>query len=154
MIIIDIDLCHQVLTDSSPYGSARDGVIIIKVVKGERPPRPQNARWLQDPIWNMIQECWSEQRELRWNMCAVHRQFSDSSIQETVESTQGSRCVPQTSTRIEGAIPPPEIRVVAPNLNAVEDSLPRRREIMSGGQTSTLVEGNPDPCRQSTRSSP
>jgi hypothetical protein len=48
-------------------------------VTGKRPPRPARSgetRWLQDPIWNSITECWSEKREQRWDISAVYDRFS------------------------------------------------------------------------------
>ena len=83
-------LC-QVLTEVLPYGSARDGIIIFHIVTGDRPPRPENSRWLQDQIWNMIIKCWSEQRAQRWEIRAVCNQLSVSSIQEIAEGERGNQ---------------------------------------------------------------
>ena len=82
--------CHKILTEVLPYGNARDGIIIFHVVFGERPPRPTNARWLQDHIWNMIMTCWSERREQRWDVRAMYNQFSTSSIQEVPDAEPGN----------------------------------------------------------------
>lgn len=82
---------YEVLTDILPYGNARDGIIIFRVVTGDRPTRPQNSRWLQDRIWDLIIKCWSEQREERWDVRTVYNQFSASSIQETAQSEREAR---------------------------------------------------------------
>ena len=85
MVTADIVACYQVLTEILPFGSAHDGVITSHILAGNRPPRTQNARWLRHQIWNMITTCWSDKRELRWDIRAVHHQLSASSIQETAE---------------------------------------------------------------------
>jgi len=76
-----------------PYGKARESIIISRIVTGDRPPRPRNARWLQDPIWNMITICLSENREHRWDIRAVYNQFSMSSIHEIAEDERGNQRV-------------------------------------------------------------
>jgi len=84
-------LCSKTLTEILPYGNARDGIIIFHVVTGDRPPRPANARWIQDQIWNMLMICWSEKREQRLDIRAVYNQFSVSSIQEIAEAERGNQ---------------------------------------------------------------
>lgn len=68
---------------------------------GDRPPRPQSTRCIQDPIWNMIITCWNEQREQRWDIRAVHNQLSASSIQEVAEGEKGNRPASRSVTHIE-----------------------------------------------------
>ena len=82
---------HKTLAEVLPYGNARDGIIIFHVVTGDRPPRPTDARWLQDHIWNMLTTCWSDKREQRWDIRAVCNQFSTSSIQEIPDTEPGNR---------------------------------------------------------------
>ena len=89
MAIVHLVSFHQILTDVLPYGNACDGIIIFRVVTGDRPPRPQNSRWLQDEIWDMIAKCWSEHREERWDARTVYNQFLASSIQETAQRERG-----------------------------------------------------------------
>jgi len=72
----------ETLTEILPFGQARDGIIIFHVVTGDRPPRPNDTQWLRDHVWDMLTVCWSEKREQRWGIRAVHDQFSKSSIQE------------------------------------------------------------------------
>jgi hypothetical protein len=82
--------CYKVLTEVLPYGTARDGIIIFHIVTGDRPPRPTNARWLQDRVWNMIEACWSEERKERWDIHAMYDQLSSSSIQEVPDVEPGN----------------------------------------------------------------
>jgi len=89
MAIADIfDL--ETLAEIPPYGNVQGFTIVFHIVNGNRPSRPTNARWLQDPIWNMIVACWGEKRDQRWDIRAVQNQFLVSSIQEIVEVEQGN----------------------------------------------------------------
>ena len=56
----------QVITGQQPFPGAKDGVIIYKVVTGERPGRPAGPNeWLSDDVWNFISRCWSPSRDTR-----------------------------------------------------------------------------------------
>jgi len=128
---------YEVLTEVEPYANAHDGDIIIKVLAGNRPPRPQGTRWLLDPIWDMIKACWSKKPELRWDMSVVSQQLSVSNIREVVEDERGSQHVSQTSTRMERTITPLEIQIVQPIFNIVGED---RRQNMSSEQLPIIVE--------------
>ena len=95
--LLTLSLRNKTLTGMLPYGTARDGIIIFHVVTGDRPPRPPNSRWISDQIWDMIETCWSEKREQRWDIRAMYNQLSVSSIQEIPEAEQGNRCAFSTS---------------------------------------------------------
>ena len=66
---------------------------------GDRPPRPESARWLRDQVWDTITECWSEQRGQRWDIRSVYDQLSFSSIQEAVEGELGAKDSRESSIR-------------------------------------------------------
>ena len=126
MATADVVACYQVLTEILPFGSAHDGVITSHILAGNRPPRPQNARWLRHQIWNTITTCWSDKRELRWDIHAVHHQLSASSIQETAEVEREHRRSPQAAIHTEDVIPFPfpEILATAPNFTPLRIRLP------------------------------
>jgi len=96
---------YEVLTGIVPYGNARDGIIIFHVVTGDRPSRPQNARWLGDQAWDMITGCWNEQRELRWDIKAVLNQLSTSSTQWITEGHQEVQTTVPSSNGVKGTHP-------------------------------------------------
>lgn len=83
-------VCYKILTEVLPYGNTPGSVIIVRVVDGDRPSRPSNARWLTDQIWNMITACWNQKREVRWDIHAVYDQFLASSVHEIAESEKGN----------------------------------------------------------------
>ena len=48
------------VTGEQPFPRAVDGIVIYRVVTGERPPRPQEPNKLvSEDIWNFISRCWS-----------------------------------------------------------------------------------------------
>lgn len=113
--------CHKTLTGVLPYGNARDSVITFRIVTGDRPPRPTGAQRLQSQIWDMIVTCWSEKREQRWDIHAVHNRFSASSVQGIPAVEPGNQCASQTATYAEGfAVTQTTIR----RLNAAVDTPP------------------------------
>ncbi|KAF9789365.1 kinase-like domain-containing protein [Thelephora terrestris] len=137
---------YEVLTDIVPYGrNNSDAIIILSVVGGERPPRQVNCQWLRAQIWEMITRCWSEQRELRWDIRTVLHQLSVSSIQGVAGCQRGNRHGSQTVTQIEGTIFLPDVHTITPSLDIENSSPPRQGTIW--GQSSFFVEGNPDNSR-------
>jgi serine/threonine protein kinase len=56
---------YQVLTGTLPFGKQTE--VVFKVLRGERPSKPENALELGlcDKVWKMLEECWQEERELR-----------------------------------------------------------------------------------------
>ena len=100
----DIIVPNKTLADSPPYGKVQGFGAIFRILAGDRPPRPADSRWMQDQIWNMIVECWSTEREQRWEIHAVYSQFSVSSIQKPPDVEPGNRYASQTVTWTEGFI--------------------------------------------------
>jgi len=51
---------YEVLSGQVPFPGLKDGVIIFKVIEGERPGRPRGrqAAWFSDDLWKMLQLCW------------------------------------------------------------------------------------------------
>jgi len=69
----------QVLTDIVPYGDLREVDLPFSIMVGERPHRPMNTTnvWLSDPVWMMLEDCWSESRGVRWDARCMRRRFCD-----------------------------------------------------------------------------
>ena len=57
----------EVLTGQVPFPQYEGFVVPGKVVKGERPERPQGpeAAWFTDDLWEMLERCWSPDLKLR-----------------------------------------------------------------------------------------
>lgn len=52
---------YEVLSGWVPFDSCKDITVILKVVSGERPAKPEGARgvWFTAEIWAMLGLCWS-----------------------------------------------------------------------------------------------
>jgi len=57
----------EVLTGQRPFQHDRDVVVMMDVIKGRHPERPQGAEapWFTDDLWEMLKKCWSPQPKLR-----------------------------------------------------------------------------------------
>ena len=54
---------YEVLTGQPPFALYKDFVAMQKVIKGERPGKPQGAEgtWFTHELWEMLELCWSPQ---------------------------------------------------------------------------------------------
>jgi len=71
-------ILEQVLTGERPFGKMPNHWIMLRVPYGERPQRPSSTEQISDRIWEMLQECWSDDPTQRptleyiINMCMIH----------------------------------------------------------------------------------
>ena len=70
---------YQVLTGNRPFHPVRKAGIIRAVISGERPAKPENAEeiGMTDTVWNLLQECWQEDRTKRPDIVQVTRRIYD-----------------------------------------------------------------------------
>ena len=61
---------YQVLTGKRPFRPVRKAGIIRAVISGERPTKPENAEeiGMTDSLWNLLRDCWKEDRKTRPNI--------------------------------------------------------------------------------------
>jgi hypothetical protein len=70
----------QILSGKVPYHEVKsDHQVILKLIKGERPERPQSI-WIIDSDWKFICDCWSEPPPLRPNMVEMHKAIHQSLV--------------------------------------------------------------------------
>jgi serine/threonine protein kinase len=64
---------YEVLSGRVPFDPCNDAVVIINVLHGERPSRPQgrNGTPFTDGIWRMLEFCWKQQPRDRISAEAV-----------------------------------------------------------------------------------
>jgi len=64
---------YEVLSERSPFPSFGAGIVILKVLDGERPARPQGVEGVRftDAIWEMLERCWKPQPQDRPSVKAV-----------------------------------------------------------------------------------
>ena len=70
---------YQVLTDIWPFFPRKKAEVIHAVTSGERPPKPENAEsiGITEVVWDLLRECWREDRATRPNIANVLGRFSD-----------------------------------------------------------------------------
>ena len=53
----------EVLSRQAPFAQSKDVVVLQKVIKGERPGRPEGVDgvWFTDDLWQMLNLCWESQ---------------------------------------------------------------------------------------------
>jgi len=67
----------QVLTGRLPFPGLGIAEIVMDVVQGVRPTRPENASaiGLSDPLWDFVQRCWDGKMKLRPKVAEVVSQL-------------------------------------------------------------------------------
>ena len=70
---------YQVLTGRWPYYPRREAEVTCAVIFGERPPKPENAEriGMTEAVWNLLKECWSEDRTVRPTITEVLKKFRE-----------------------------------------------------------------------------
>ena len=50
---------YEVLSGRMPFSGSTDYVVVVKVLKGERPARPRGVeKWFGDDVWNILECFW------------------------------------------------------------------------------------------------
>ena len=70
---------YQVLTGRWPFFTKRETEVVHVVISGERPPKPWNAGeiGMTDVVWELLKECWREDRTTRPGISKVLGVFCD-----------------------------------------------------------------------------
>ena len=53
-------LIYEVLSGRTPFFRHHGYAVIVRILKGERPERPQgvNGTWLTNEVWGILERCW------------------------------------------------------------------------------------------------
>ena len=64
---------YEVLSRQAPFPRCIDAVVILKVMEGKRPLRPEGARgaWFRGGLWDTLELCWKSQRDDRPNLQTI-----------------------------------------------------------------------------------
>lgn len=64
---------YEVLSGQPPFAQCKNTVVILEVMGGERPKRPQGTRaaWFTDDLWGMLELCWKPQPHDRPSLKAL-----------------------------------------------------------------------------------
>ena len=65
----------EVLSGQVPFELCQDRTVIWKVIRGERPERPEGAKgvWFTDDLWETLNLCWATRPENRPRIQVVFR---------------------------------------------------------------------------------
>jgi len=68
---------YQVLTGQWPFYPKREAEVVLVVVSGKRPPKPENAGeiGMTEAVWELMNECWREDRTKRPDILQVLKRF-------------------------------------------------------------------------------
>ncbi|THU80533.1 kinase-like protein [Dendrothele bispora CBS 962.96] len=60
-------VCYEIFTGLLPFHELKDSAVILKVIRGQRPNRPDNTvhRQLSNSMWTIIQQCWNQEPDNR-----------------------------------------------------------------------------------------
>ena len=63
----------EVVSGEVPFSTYGDGFVLLKVIEGEHPGRPQGPEgvWFTDELWEMLGLCWSHQPKNRTTIGVV-----------------------------------------------------------------------------------
>jgi serine/threonine protein kinase len=81
---------YQILTGKQPFLLRREARVILAVISGERPPKPENAEkiGITEVMWDLLRECWKEDRAARPNISDILGRFCDiTGERKTTDST-------------------------------------------------------------------
>ena len=72
----------EVLTGQAPFPYCTAPVVMRKIIKGERPDRPQGpeAVWFTDDMWGLLKQCWSSEPKLRPTVESVLERLKRGSV--------------------------------------------------------------------------
>ena len=70
---------YQVLTGRWPFFPKREAEVMLTVLSGNRPTKPENAEGIgmTDTLWNLAEECWKEDRSKRPDISNVLGRFCE-----------------------------------------------------------------------------
>ncbi|KAF9789441.1 kinase-like domain-containing protein [Thelephora terrestris] len=75
---------YEALTGTEPYaGTTGEGPLATSIVDNNRPPRPNDevaAKWLPDPVWEILEACWIPQPTSRPLIKGVHQVLEASAV--------------------------------------------------------------------------
>ena len=83
---------YEVLSGQAPFAQYKGIALILKIMGGELPGRPQGA-WFTDGLWEMLERCWNHQPRDRPGLKAL--------LQYLEGTTRTSRSLPPCITANE-----------------------------------------------------
>ena len=91
---------YQVLTSCYPFYPRREFEVIHAVIEGARPPKPKNAEemGMTEPVWELVGECWRENRAERPTMPEILKKFCEITGETKTIDTGAEFAMPRLDT--------------------------------------------------------
>ena len=91
-------LIYEVLSGRVPFSQHHDFIVVGRVLKGERPERPQGAdgRWFTNEVWGILEGCWKPTPRDRPRIKDVLECLDNTSMSWTRPSSQTVASPPAT----------------------------------------------------------
>jgi len=91
---------YQVLTNEWPFFPKRETEILTAVISGERPPKPEDAEGIgmTEDLWNLLQECWNEDRRVRPGISEIMRTFRSITGEGTTTDYTAGAALPRSNS--------------------------------------------------------
>ncbi|KZO97459.1 kinase-like protein, partial [Calocera viscosa TUFC12733] len=68
----------EILTGGPPFQGMSDFTAVTEVFQGSNPERPTGCPWIDDDRWNLMVECWSQDREARPSLDTLRQDLNQS----------------------------------------------------------------------------
>ena len=96
---------YEVLSGQAPFTQFRPSMVILKVIRGERPERPSGPEGTQftNNLWQTLNWCWELQPQLRPSAKAILESLEQVSEALGLPSRQGEEEVGTDEDSLDGA---------------------------------------------------
>ena len=81
-------LIYEVLSGQVPFSQHRDHVVVVRILKGERPERPADGTWFTNEVWGILEGCWKPASGDRLRIGDVVECLNNASMSWTGPSSQ------------------------------------------------------------------
>ncbi|KAF7374755.1 Kinase-like protein [Mycena sanguinolenta] len=69
-------VCLELYTGQPPFPDLSETVVMFDVLKGDRPDRPSGEPAMSDVLWELVNDCWTQEPETRPTIQAVVEKLS------------------------------------------------------------------------------
>jgi len=111
-------VCYEIFTGKQPFYELRlDGAVMLQVIQGARPSRPENSHELTDHMWELMKDCWAAAPAARPPMTTVVGCLFFSPIEATCSVWQWDQSL---SSRFHATM---QVDALWPSLSDIETKL-------------------------------
>jgi len=131
---------YEVLSEQRPFSQCR-GCVVVKIIKGERPGRPQGVEgtWFTDDVWSTLKNCWEPIPGDRPSITSVLQCLENASGSWTSRS--------QTITSTPATDPPIRIFDLSIGESTNEDDTSCLSQVVPSHQSRGHAKGDPTEVR-------